>query len=97
MATRKSDLLLKNFTNSLSDSNLQFFTSRLNYQYQDDLAEVFDRVMDMKSKNQLENCDVDYWLLGAKSSADFYRQVDQLSSFCLREYERRGGNKLNLV
>ncbi len=97
MASRKSDLLLKNFTNSLSDNNLQFFTSRLNYQYQDDLSEVFNRIADMKSNNQLENCDVDYWLTGAKNSTDFYRQVDQLATFCMREYERRGGSRLNLV
>jgi hypothetical protein len=97
VASKKGDVILKNFSNSLSDSELQFFASRLHYQYQDDLADVFDGLADLKSKGRIDNCDVDYWLQGAKSAGDFYKQVDQLSSSCLREYERRGGNRLNLI
>lgn len=94
---KKSDAVLRNFSNSLSDGDLQFFASRLAYQYQDDLAEVFNVLALMKSDGKLENCDVDYWLQGAKSCADFYKQVDQLAASCLKEYERRGGNRLTLV
>lgn len=97
MAIRKSDVLLRNFSSSLTDADLQFFTSRLHYQYQDDLYQAFSKLEQLKSNNQLENCDVDYWLSGAKNSADFYRQVDQLSASCMREYERRGSSKLSLV
>ena len=97
MAVRKSDTLLKNFSSSLSDNDLQFFTSRLVYQYQDDLYEVISRLVKLKENNDLDNKDVDYWLLGAKTFSDFYRQVDQLGSSCLKEYERRGGNRLSLV
>jgi hypothetical protein len=97
MASKKSDIILKNFSNSLSDNDLQFFTSRLVYQYQDDLYEVFTRLGQMKDNGQIENCDVDYWLQGAKTCSDFYRQVEQLTSSCVREFERRGGNRTILV
>lgn len=97
MASRKSDVLLRNFSTSLTDNDLQFFTSRLHYQYQDDLHQAFTKLDQMKKNNQLENCDVDYWLAGAKSSNDFYRQVDQLASSCMKEYERRGGSKISLT
>jgi hypothetical protein len=94
---RKSDNLLKNFTGSLTDNDLQFFASRLYYQYQDDLFQVFDHIDNMKKNGHLENIDVDHWFSGAKNSNDFYRQVDQLTNSCMKEYERRGGTKLNLV
>lgn len=81
----------------MSDNHLQFVTSRLFYQYQDDLAEVFDFIGDLKKNKQLDNCDVDHWLGTAKSNCDFYKQVEQLSVACMREYERRGGNRLSLV
>jgi hypothetical protein len=97
MAGKKSDIILKNFSGSLSDNDLQFFTSRLVYQYQDDLYEVFNRLVQMKERGQIENFDVDYWLQGAKNSSDFYRQVEQLTSSCVREFERRGGNRTVLV
>ena len=51
----------------------------------------------MKERGQIENFDVDYWLQGAKNSSDFYRQVEQLTSSCVREFERRGGNRTVLV
>lgn len=94
---RKSDQLVKNFATSLSDYDLQFVTSRLFYQYQDDLYQVFDHVSNMKKNKQLDNADVDHWLSGAKNISDFYKQVDHLSSACMREYERRGGNRLSLI
>lgn len=98
MATiRKNDQILKNFTNSLTDNDLQFFASRLYYQYQDDLSQVFDRLTIMKKSNQLENADVDYWLSNAKTSADFHKQVDSLGISCLKEYERRGGSRQSLI
>lgn len=96
-STRKSDQILKNFSSSLTDGDLQFFASRLYYQYQDDLCNVFDRLGNMKKNNQLENCDVDYWLSSAKTSTDFHRQVDALVTACVKEYERRGGSKQNLI
>lgn len=95
--TRKTDQIIKNFTNSLTDHDLQFFASRLYYQYQDDLSSVFDRLGVMKKNNQLENADVDYWLSNAKTSAEFLKQVDILSTACLKEYERRGGARQNLI
>ena len=97
MAGKKADVILRNFSNSLSDNDLQFLASRLAYQYQDDLSEVCGIIADLKGKGKIDNCDVDYWLQGAKSSSDFYRQIDQLAASCLKEYERRGGSRLTLV
>ena len=96
-SARKSDQIVKNFATSMSDNDLKFVTSRLFYQYQDDLAEVFNFFSELKKNRQLDNCDVDHWLGGAKSNCDLYKQVDQLSAACMREYERRGGSRLSLV
>ncbi len=96
-STRKNEQLVKNFVSNLTDNDLQFVTSRLFYQYQDDLYEVFDFISTLKKNKQLENSDVDYWLGSAKNYNDFYKQVDALSNSSMREYEKRGGNKLTLI
>jgi hypothetical protein len=96
-SARKSDQIVKNFATSLNDNDLLFVTSRLFYQYQDDLSEVFEYIGELKKAKQLDNADVDYWLGSAKTFCDFYKQVDHLGVACMREYERRGGNRLSLV
>lgn len=96
-SARKSDQLIKNFAIALSDNDLQFVTSRLFYQYQDDLAEVFEFFDNVKKNKLLENVDVDYWLSSAKTYCEFGKYVELLSAACMREYERRGGNRLNLI
>ena len=97
VSVRKSEQIAKNFVNSLTDHELQFITSRLFYQYQDDLYVVFERFAEMKSQNRLENIDVDHWLGSVKNYQDFYKQVDMISVLCMKEYEKRGGNRLNLI
>jgi len=97
VSARKSEQISKNFASSLTDHDLQFITSRLFYQYQDDLYVVFERFAEMKKQNRLENIDVDYSLGNAKTYQDFYKQLDMISVACMKEYEKRGGNRLNLI
>lgn len=89
-SNRKADSLLKSFSSSLTENDLQFFCSRLFWRYQDDLTQVFDYISEMKQKKMLEDADVDHYLYNCKTSEDFHKNLDMLTKSCLKEYERRG-------
>lgn len=78
---KKSDTMLKEYVQNLSDDNLKWVTGRLNQRLTGDLPEALDFFSNAN--------DMDRWLASAKSCNDLYDMLDLAQRHVDKEYTKR--------
>lgn len=96
MAVKKPETLCKSFTHALTDADLTFFCSRLHHRYQDDMAQAFDYLSNLKDDQGQDN-PISVLLSSAKNSDEFVKNVEVFSYSCLKEFDKRGYRLEQLV
>lgn len=81
MLNKDSKSVILEYVSSLSNDQLQFFTSRLVEKFSGDLAEVLDEIAKDKKMDDI--------LSEAGSSEHLYNTLDHMRDVCLKEFKKR--------
>lgn len=78
---RKNDVLLKEFAKQLSDDDLKYLAVRFTQNYQDDRADVLNKLASDK--------EMDRYLSSATDGDEFFDILEKIGEYVVRESKRR--------